>query len=100
MIHKPSRVACSPFGCGPGDLKAISGLLALRARMDASTAGSIARARASPLAVGPPAEVGIRAAAGTAAARPRNARRLNMVGSFADDCNQKGEGGRWKVGRK
>jgi len=32
MIHKPSRVACSPLGWGPGDLKAISGFAALRNR--------------------------------------------------------------------
>src|ERR1700690_3713118 len=30
MIHKPSLVACSPFGAGPGDLKAISTLPAER----------------------------------------------------------------------
>src|SRR5215204_3777274 len=30
MIQRPSPVACSPFGCGPGDLNAISTLPQLR----------------------------------------------------------------------
>src|ERR1035437_9960024 len=33
MIHRPSRVACKPFGAGPGELKTVSTLPILRVRI-------------------------------------------------------------------
>src|SRR5258708_36923280 len=76
MIHRPSGVACSPFGCGPGDLKTISTFPALRTGMDVRFRAGAARS------------------AGAAAAAARNALRLiigillyiNQNVNFAPNC--------------
>src|SRR5947208_13555242 len=75
MIHSPSRVACNPLGCGPGDVNTICGLATLRRGTDDSAVGSAANADR------------LAADAGTAAASPRNARRLSMGSSFGADCS-------------
>src|SRR5262245_54945561 len=67
MIQSPSLVACSPFGSGPGDLKAISTMPVFRTGTF-EVLGGLHDVVSAPSTV--------RATAGTPAARPKKARRL------------------------
>src|SRR5262245_63644708 len=51
MIHSPSRVACKPFGAGPGESKTVSTLPILRVRMRAGSKREAATAVAAVAAV-------------------------------------------------
>src|SRR5450432_2786575 len=51
MIQRPSRVACKPFGAGPGELKTVSTLPILRVRMRAGSKREAAIAVAAVAAV-------------------------------------------------
>src|SRR4029453_508593 len=51
MIHSPSRVACKPFGAGPGESKTVSTLPIFRVRMRAGSKREAAIAVAAVAAV-------------------------------------------------
>src|SRR5271157_3340372 len=51
MIHRPSRVACKPFGAGPGELNTVSTLPTLRVRIRAGSKREAAIAVAAVAAV-------------------------------------------------